>query len=56
MHWTTAQPGNLDTERELVLSDQTPGEIIFLSAADTDLASVATAWTGRFGGRDSGPQ
>ena len=31
MHWTAAQPGRLDTERELILIDQTPGEIVFVS-------------------------
>ena len=51
MHWTAAQPGCLDTERELILIDQTPGEIVFLSAADTDLACVAATWSGRFGNR-----
>jgi cobaltochelatase CobN len=51
MHWTSAQPGCLDAERELVLIDQTPGEIIFLSAADTDLTSVSVAWRERFGNR-----
>jgi cobaltochelatase CobN len=51
MHWTAAQPGCLDAERELVLIDQTPGEIIFLSAADTDLTSVSVAWRERFGNR-----
>ncbi len=51
MHWTAAQPGCLDTERELILTDQTPGEIVFLSAADTDLACVAATWSGQFGSR-----
>src|ERR1700731_1255127 len=51
MHWTAAQPGCLDTERELILIDQTPGEIVFLSAADTDLACVASVWGSRFGNR-----
>src|SRR5580693_5216253 len=51
MHWTAAQPGCLDTERELILIDQTPGEIVFLSAADTDLACVASVWGRRFGNR-----
>jgi cobaltochelatase CobN len=51
MHWTAAQPGCLDTERELILIDQTPGEIVFLSAADTDLACVAATWSARFGNR-----
>jgi cobaltochelatase CobN len=51
MHWVAAQPGCLDSERELILIDQTPGEIVFLSAADTDLASAARAWSSRFGPR-----
>ncbi len=51
MHWTAAQPGCLDTERELILIDQTPGEIVFLSAADTDLSCVASVWGQRFGQR-----
>lgn len=51
MHWTAAQPGCLDTERELILIDQTPGEIVFLSAADTDLACVASTWAPQFGAR-----
>jgi len=51
MHWTAAQPGCLDAERELILVEQTPGEIVFLSAADSDLAAVAEAWRERFGGR-----
>jgi cobaltochelatase CobN len=51
VHWTAAQPGGLDTERELILIDQTPGEIVFLSAADTELACVAATWSGRFGNR-----
>jgi cobaltochelatase CobN len=51
MHWTAAQPGCLDAERELFLINQTPGEIIFLSAADTDLTSVSVAWRERFGSR-----
>jgi cobaltochelatase CobN len=51
MHWTVAQPGCLDIERELVLIEQTPGEIVFLSAADTDLSCVASVWRERFGKR-----
>lgn len=51
MHWTAAQPGCLDAERELILVEQTPGEIVFLSAADSDLAAVANAWRERFGVR-----
>ncbi|MBW0001183.1 MAG: cobaltochelatase subunit CobN [Verrucomicrobia bacterium] len=51
MHWTNSQGGGLDAERELILIDQTPGEIVFLSAADTDLACVAGTWYQRFGAR-----
>jgi len=51
MHWTQTQPGSLDTERELQLIEQTPAEVVFLSAADTDLAMAAQAWTSRFGSR-----
>ena len=41
----------LDIERELILIEQTPGEIVFLSAADTDLSCVASVWRERFGKR-----
>src|SRR5271170_2154829 len=51
MHWTQTQPGSLDIERELLLIEQTPAEIVFLSAADTDLAMAAQAWASRFGSR-----
>src|SRR5258708_4831487 len=51
MHWTAAQPGALDAERELILVEQTPGEIVFLSAADSDLVAVAQSWRTRFGVR-----
>ena len=51
MHWTSAQPGCLDAERELFLINQSPGEIVFLSAADTDLTSVSITWRHRFGSR-----
>ena len=51
MHWTAAEPGQLDAERALTLIEQTPGEVIFLSAADTDLYSVASIWTEQLGSR-----
>src|SRR6478672_1567411 len=51
MHWTAAQSGCLDAERELILIDQTPAEIVFLSAADTDLSCVSSVWCSCFGKR-----
>ncbi len=51
MHWTAAQPGLLDAERELVLIQQTPAEIVFVSAADTELSCVAAIWGSSFGAR-----
>jgi cobaltochelatase CobN len=51
MHWTASQSGGLDAERDLVLIEQTPGEIVFLGAAESDLAAVAQCWTPRFGSR-----
>ncbi len=51
MHWVGAQEGMLDAERELILSEQTPADVVFLSAADTDLTAVAAHWSDRFGTR-----
>ena len=51
MHWTAAEPGQLDAERALTLIEQTPGEIVFLSAADTELYAVASIWKEQFGSR-----
>jgi cobaltochelatase CobN len=51
MHWTAAEPGQLDAERALTLIEQTPGEIVFLSAADTELYAVASVWKEQFGSR-----
>ena len=51
MHWTVAEPGQLSAERALTLIEQTPSEVIFLSAADTDLYSVASIWTAQLGSR-----
>jgi cobaltochelatase CobN len=51
MHWVGAQDGVLDAERELILSQQTPADVVFLSAADTDLAAVAAQWSAQFGQR-----
>lgn len=44
MHWVSGQSGQFDAERDLILADQTPAQILFLSAADTDLAAVAGPW------------
>src|SRR5258708_31436801 len=51
MNWTAAEPGQLDVERALTLIEQTPGEVIFLSAAETDLYSVASIWRKQLGSR-----
>lgn len=51
MHWVGTQDGGLDSERELILNDQTTGEIVFLSTADTDLSAVASQWGPVFGKR-----
>ena len=51
MHWTAAEPGQLDAERALTLIEQTPGEVVFLSAADTELYAVASIWKEQFGSR-----
>jgi cobaltochelatase CobN len=51
LHWVGSQNGGLDAERELILTEQTPAEIVFLSAADTDLTAVASQWGPLFGNR-----
>lgn len=51
MHWVGTQEGRFDAERALILSDQSPADIVFLSAADTDLAAVAVSWGGTLGSR-----
>ncbi|MEM7010151.1 MAG: cobaltochelatase subunit CobN [Verrucomicrobiota bacterium] len=38
MHWVRGEPGGVDFERELILVEHDPAEIVFLSAADTELA------------------
>ena len=43
MHLLAAQPGAILDGSEAVDLGQTPGEIIFLSAADTELATLAAA-------------
>ena len=49
MHLLRAKPGAAVDETEAVDLGQTPGDIVFLSAADTELASLAAARAG-FGG------
>ena len=46
MHLLRAKAGSAVDETEAVDLGQTPGDIVFLSAADTELASVAGARTG----------
>lgn len=51
MHLLLAQKGTIADGDEAIDLGQTPGEILFLSAADTELSAVASALRGR----DSGP-
>ncbi|MBF0280139.1 MAG: cobaltochelatase subunit CobN [SAR324 cluster bacterium] len=44
MHRIATKNGALDTERSLEIVQQTPGDVIFISAADTDLTCVAQTW------------
>ena len=43
MHLLAAQPGALTDSDEAVDLAQTPGAVVFLSAADTDLALMTAA-------------
>ena len=43
MHLLAAQPGAVSDGSEAIDLGQTPGDIVFLSAADTELASLAAA-------------
>ena len=43
MHLLAAQPGALTDSDEAVDLAQTPGDLVFLSAADTDLALMTAA-------------
>lgn len=47
MHLLLAQKGTIADGKEAIDLGQTPGDVIFLSAADTELASLATAHRGR---------
>lgn len=46
MHLLLAQKGSINEGEEAVDLGQTPGDIVFLSAADTELASLADAQAG----------
>ncbi len=37
MHWVRGEPGGVDFERNLVLVEHDPAQIVFISAADTEL-------------------
>ncbi|MCM2399347.1 cobaltochelatase subunit CobN [Rhizobium sp. S95] len=50
MHLLLAQKGSISDGEEAIDLGQTPGDILFLSAADTELASIATAVAARTGG------
>ncbi len=43
MHLLAAQPGTIDDGTEAVDLGQSPGDMVFLSAADTELALLAQA-------------
>lgn len=47
MHLLLAQKGTIADGREAIDLGQTPGDILFLSAADTELASIAAAHRAR---------
>jgi cobaltochelatase CobN len=49
MHLLAAKPGTIRDGREAVDLGQTPGDIVFLSAADTELACLALAQAQRGG-------
>lgn len=51
MHRIATESGILDAERSHPQIAQTPGDVIFISAADTDLACVAQSWGTLFEGR-----
>src|SRR6218665_2081090 len=49
MHLLLAQKGTIADGEEAIDLGQSPGDILFLSAADTELAAVASAYRGRKG-------
>lgn len=48
MHRVSTESGVLDAERQAQRIEQTPAELMFVSAADTDLACVAQTWLPSF--------
>ena len=55
MHLLAAQPGTVDDGSEALDLGQTPGDIVVLSAADTELAALAQAQARRLTDDPSGP-
>ena len=51
MHRITTEPGLLDHTHPSTKIEQTSAELIFISAADSDLSLVAQAWLPIFGDR-----
>jgi len=47
MHLLVAQPGQIAPDGEAVDLDQTPGDILFISAAASELAVMARAWAAK---------
>ena len=44
MHRVATEPGHLDQTQPSAKIEQTSAELIFISAADSDLSLVAQAW------------
>ena len=43
MHLLAATPGSVDESQEPVDLGQSPADVVFISAADTELAALSTA-------------
>ncbi|MDH3229676.1 MAG: cobaltochelatase subunit CobN [Alphaproteobacteria bacterium] len=55
MHLLAAQPGTIEDGSEAVDLGQTPGDIVFLTAADTEIACLAAAQARRLGEAPDAP-
>lgn len=55
MHLLAAQPGALSDNDEAIDLEQSPGDIVFLSAADTDLSLITTAQEARLAEHPEAP-